>query len=274
MPITSTIQQGTLSLAAVTPGNSAIGDAAAAGTSASVARADHKHGREASGTPGASAVGDTAATGSATTVALSDHRHSREAFGTPVNLDASVTSLSAGSLTTVARADHIHTVSKVPVLIASTKLTSNQSSVTFSSIPQTFTHLQLFIYARTTSTGNNIEELMVRVNGDTGSNYYGGNVGTYMYFLANTASSYPTSGAITFASGIGFLYNYANILGSYGKTWTSIGTCSGSTTALMSMQFTGHSVWNSTSAVTSISFTPNSGTSLVAGSLFELVGIP
>ena len=122
MPITSTIQQGTLSLAAVTPGNSAIGDAAAAGTSASVARADHKHGREASGTPGASAVGDTASTGSATTVALSDHRHSREAFGTPVNIDASLTSLSTGSLTTVARADHVHTVSKVPVLLASTTL--------------------------------------------------------------------------------------------------------------------------------------------------------
>lgn len=153
MPITSTIQQGTLSLAAVTPGNSAIGDAAAAGTSASVARADHVHGREAAGTAGASAVGDTAAAGSATTVARSDHRHSREAFGTPVNIDASLTSLSAGSLTTVARADHVHTVSKVPVLIASTTLASAASSYTFTNIPQTYTHLKLYASYKSTYTG-------------------------------------------------------------------------------------------------------------------------
>lgn len=105
MPITSTIQQNQFSFTGETPGNSAIGDAAAAGTSAAIARADHKHGREASGTPGASAVGDTASAGTATTVALSDHRHSREAFGTPVALSGTAAN---GSATTVARSDHQH----------------------------------------------------------------------------------------------------------------------------------------------------------------------
>lgn len=88
-----------------TPGSSAIGDTAAAGTATTVSRSDHVHGREAAGTPGASAVGDTASAGVATTVARSDHRHSREAFGTPVALSASVTD---GSATTVARSDHQH----------------------------------------------------------------------------------------------------------------------------------------------------------------------
>lgn len=257
-----------------TPGSSAIGDTAAAGTATTVSRSDHVHGREAAGTPGASAVGDTASAGVATTVARSDHRHSREAFGTPVNIDASLTSLSAGSLTTVARADHVHTVSKVPVLLASTKLNSNQASVTFSNIPQTFTHLQVYIHARTTVTGGPLEELMIRVNGDTGSNYYGNSTTTYLYGLANTASAYPTTGAVTFTAGVGMIYNYANILGSYAKMWTVLGTCAGSTTALVSTQFLANSTWNSTAAVTSISFASSIGGSLVTGSLFELIGIP
>lgn len=88
-----------------TPGASAFGDTATAGTATTVSRSDHVHGREAAGTPGASAVGDTATAGTATTLARSDHRHSREAFGTPVALSASVTD---GSATTVARSDHQH----------------------------------------------------------------------------------------------------------------------------------------------------------------------
>lgn len=62
-----------------TPGSSALGDAAAQGSSASVARLDHVHGREAFGTPGSSAAADTVSAGAATTVARSDHRHGREA---------------------------------------------------------------------------------------------------------------------------------------------------------------------------------------------------
>lgn len=95
------------SIPAATPGNSAVGDAAAAGSSTSVARADHVHGREAFGTTaGTSAVADTQSGGSATTASKSDHRHAREAFGSPVSVSSAN---SDGVATTVARSDHQHT---------------------------------------------------------------------------------------------------------------------------------------------------------------------
>jgi hypothetical protein len=51
--------------------------------------------------------------------------------------------------------------------IASTTLGSATSTVTFSSIPTNFTHLQLRIYAR----GSTNDALYMRVNGDTTSTY-------------------------------------------------------------------------------------------------------
>jgi len=91
-----------------TPGSSAVGDSAAAGTATTVARSDHTHGREAFATPGASAVADTASAGSATTVARSDHRHSREAFGTTITALTIGGTAVAGTSTGVAREDHKH----------------------------------------------------------------------------------------------------------------------------------------------------------------------
>jgi hypothetical protein len=58
------------------------------------------------GTPGASAVADVAAAGTALTLARSDHKHGREAFATPVA--AAVTGNAAGSAVTVPHSDHVH----------------------------------------------------------------------------------------------------------------------------------------------------------------------
>lgn len=91
------------------PGNSAIGDAAAAGTSRYASHLDHKHGREAAAIAGASAVGDTAATGSGPTVSYSDHRHAREAFAAPSNLAPGIAA-STGVATTIPHSDHVHAV--------------------------------------------------------------------------------------------------------------------------------------------------------------------
>ena len=275
MPITSTIQQGTLSLAAVTPGNSAIGDAAAAGTSASVARADHKHGREASGTPGASAVGDTASTGSATTVALSDHRHSREAFGTPVNLDASVTSLSAGSLTTVARADHVHTVSKVPVLIASTTLASTAASITFSSIPATYSALILYMTVKSARI-DYYDNMYLRFNNDTAGNYNDQLQGT----SATSLGAFTINAASNFMSSM-FSYHQVQIP-QYASTamhklavWTHNPNFNGSSSAWSPAVATGGfaNVWKNTNAVNRIDLFCYTGPFAVSTSV-QLYGIP
>lgn len=74
----------------VAAGNSAVGDTVAEGSSAAVARADHRHGRESFATPGSSLPGDAAAAGSATTIPRSDHAHGREFIG--IDLDQVATS--------------------------------------------------------------------------------------------------------------------------------------------------------------------------------------
>jgi hypothetical protein len=259
------------SITYATPGSSAIGDTATAGTATTVSRSDHVHGREAAGTPGASAVGDTAAAGSATTVARSDHRHSREAFGTPVNIDASVTSLSAGSLTTVARADHVHTVSKVPVLIASTTLGSNTATVTLSSIPQTFTNLLLQIVGSTTSGGSTTyENVCAQYSGVTSSSYYryaDSATGTFAYLCPmNSANSNWASAPHVFQT---WIANYSSTTlkkGDYSMCYVTLA-------AGNALNFiTWANVFNSTTAITSIALYPTGGQSFVAGSKFALYG--
>lgn len=86
---------------------SALGDAAAAGTAAGPARADHVHGREAlGGAPPAVQAGGSAAAGTATTPAHSDHTH---ALAAAVPAGSAVgDAQSAGASTSVARADHVH----------------------------------------------------------------------------------------------------------------------------------------------------------------------
>lgn len=272
MPITSTIQQGTLSLAAVTPGNSAIGDAAAAGTSASVARADHKHGREASGTPGASAVGDTASTGSATTVALSDHRHSREAFGTPVNLDASVTSLSAGSLTTVARADHVHTVSKVPVLLASSTFSVDAANVSLT-IPGGYQALFIRIIGRVAGPYAN-GVLAARFNSDTGNNYYNSSTASltnycYVGHCNGGGNNFAQPSITDFHIGNYADTSYYKISGTSSSWWNN------STTGYNGQNWSAAwGMWNSTSAITTILIYETGAYNIKAGTIIKVYGHP
>jgi hypothetical protein len=104
------------------PGSSAPSDTPAAGTATSLARSDHRHGREAPsgggsvsyGSPTASRVGDASADGVATTVTRSDHKHSREAFGA-VAANTPGDAAANGTATTVARSDHKHGLPSFPV---------------------------------------------------------------------------------------------------------------------------------------------------------------
>lgn len=91
-----------------TPGSSAVGDTASAGTAASLALSDHRHGREVYGGPGSSAVGDTSSAGVATSSARSDHRHGRESFGGVTAQTAFGAGSAAGSAATPSRSDHTH----------------------------------------------------------------------------------------------------------------------------------------------------------------------
>ena len=153
------------------------------------------------------------------------------------------------------------------------------SSITFSSIPATYTHLQLRILARSTRTTAVTDYMNVTVNSDTGTNY------TYHFIqgdgsvtqagastsLNQAYSSYiasDTSGTSIFGVNILDLLDYANT-NKY-KTFRFLGGCDRNATegkvAMMS------SVWMNTNAITSIQFAPSTG-SFVQYSHFALYGI-
>lgn len=129
------------------PTSSAVGDSVATGSAASVARSDHKHGREAFSTagppgsspgtsssvgtsasparsdhahglaaaaPGGSRVGDATGTGTSTSVARADHQHSREAFGSVSSASAYGLAASSGTAITVSHSDHVHGTPALP----------------------------------------------------------------------------------------------------------------------------------------------------------------
>jgi hypothetical protein len=87
-------------------------------------------------------------------------------------------------------------------LIEGKTLTTTAASVTFTSIPQTYTDLILKISARSTSTaGSDIyANLKIQFNSDTGNNYNG------ILLFANLGSA----GSGSYTSQSGNLFSYAN----------------------------------------------------------------
>lgn len=153
--------------------------------------------------------------------------------------------------------------------IASITLGAEASSVTFSSIPQTYTDL---ILVGNYSLSGDIS-VSVRFNSDTGTNYST----TRLLGNGSTASSARTSSATstnfnianvtvttTISNTILHIMNYSNTT-TY-KTTIGRANQSDSGTNI----FTG--LWRSTAAITSITLLTSSGT-VSSGSTFNLYGI-
>jgi hypothetical protein len=153
--------------------------------------------------------------------------------------------------------------------ITTQTLGSNQSTITLSSIPATYTDLIIVANGATTSGGS----MFARFNGDGGTNY-----STSYLFGAGSGSG--TSGRITnSSSGIA---GSRNGIGSQGGGIMQINNYSNATTykTMLSRQFGSAQIvwlsiglWRSTSAITSISFTDESGGSFTTGFTITLYGI-
>jgi hypothetical protein len=164
--------------------------------------------------------------------------------------------------------------------------TGGSSNITFSSIPQTYDHLQLYWNVRTASAGVT-DFVHVRFNGDSTANYNF----NYLEASGGTASLNPgistkaantnawlttVAGGIAtanvFAVGYGIISDYSKTnrnksLHTYGGLDDhGLGTPAGNTRLE-------NSVWFSTSAITSIVLTTNSGTNFAANTDFTLYGI-
>ena len=154
-------------------------------------------------------------------------------------------------------------------VISTQTLGSAAASVTFSSIPQTYTDLVLVSQIQNTGS---LQRIDLRFNSDSGSNYSI----TRIYGSGSAVSSDRFTGA----SGIDIAYvatsgwcianhsimNYANTTTykSIVGRWNSEGN-SGYTTALVGL-------WRNTAAITSMVLTPL-GVNFATGSTFALYGI-
>lgn len=164
-------------------------------------------------------------------------------------------------------------------LIASATGNGSSGSVTFSSIPATYTDLKVVMSSRdsdTTSTANNTN---IQFNGDTGSNYNSRTlvdlVGTvYSFSNTDTAISYlnhnsagSSSTANTFDNTEIYIPNY---LSSNQKS-VSIDCVVENNSTLGYLWLTA-GIWTGTSAITSIKISTGTG-NYVTGSTFYLYGI-
>jgi len=167
--------------------------------------------------------------------------------------------------------------------ITTTTLGSSTSSFTFSSIPATYTHLQIRCFAQVVRNTFGIASGNIQFNSDTGSNYSIHNVtgigGTpYASGSANTTSvvtadgMYGTTTGGTFGISIIDILDYANT-SKYKTVRTFAGTDFNGTLGGYG-GFVGLTSgnWRNTNAITSITFSSSDG-NLNTYSSFALYGI-
>jgi hypothetical protein len=163
-------------------------------------------------------------------------------------------------------------------LIEAKTLSTTASSVTFSSIPATYTDL----IVRTSTRSSNATTIILgalRFNGDTSSIYSD----TELYYTVGAAvstrfsannfaytnySSANTSTASTFGNNEIYIPNYA---GSTNKVLSSANVAENNSTDAGIASIAG--LWRSTAAITSITLFPGGGSNFEIGSSFYLYGI-
>lgn len=166
--------------------------------------------------------------------------------------------------------------------IATTTLGGNQTTITFSSIPTTYKHLQLRIFARTNRAANTQANCLIKINSDSGSNYYpyhaldgdgasatasaNGSTGTNI--IVNRLSG-ATAGASIYGAIIVDFLDYQNT-NKY-KTTRSIGGVDFNGTGVINFS---SGLWMSTSAINRLDITTINGTAdFIQYSSFALYGI-
>lgn len=153
------------------------------------------------------------------------------------------------------------------------------STITFSSIPSTYKHLQIRYIGRSDAATGTLN-LQMTHNGDTGSNYAwhrifgngttagaGGSSTQALEIIAQVPGS--TIGASMFGAGVIDILDYANT--SKYKTSRTLGGYEDNSGSGAAIQlFSG--LWQSTSAITSIALTLNTG-NFIQYSTFALYGV-
>ena len=168
--------------------------------------------------------------------------------------------------------------------ISTTTLGSSQTTVTFSTIPSIYKHLQLRLSVRGDYVGGNFNDnILIRFNSDTGSNYtrhllYAQDNSTALSFAATSTTSGFAGAAPNASTGISnvFAGGVTDIL-DYTDTnkYKTVRTLQGYDTNGGGKQRISveSSVWMNTSAITSIAITSSNADNWVQYSSFALYGI-
>lgn len=157
------------------------------------------------------------------------------------------------------------------VSLGSVKLAANTTSVTFSSIPATYKHLQVRIFARKDTGGN--DAYSMHLNGDTnGANYayyaFGGDGTAFVQSVLDRADigSIRDNAWNTTVITIPDYASTAKV-----KSYQSL---SGSASQTDASSFYYGTVWDNTAAINSMRFsTINGSYNFLTGSVFALYGI-
>ncbi len=150
--------------------------------------------------------------------------------------------------------------------IASVTLSSAQSSVTFSGIPQTYTDI-VFVCD---IDGSLDDSTRIRFNSDSATNYSQ----TNLTGNGSTAASTRSSSIAQISLGVGTATNQTNVIGSINNysnstTYKTVLLRANNPAEVVAARV---GLWRSTSAITSIEFFIASG-NWVAGSTFNLYGV-
>lgn len=161
-------------------------------------------------------------------------------------------------------------------LIEEQILASTTTTVTFSSIPSTYKHLQIRVLSRSNRSDTD-DNIILRFNSDSGSNYSWHRLGmttsagltaqgsanfngfyTRNSASTNTANSYGANIIDILDYSATTKYTTARALDGQTGTYGAVGIASGA--------------WLNTAAITSISMTVQYGTGFLSGSRFSLYG--
>lgn len=162
-------------------------------------------------------------------------------------------------------------------LIEEKVLGTATASVTFSSIPNTYKDLVLELALVRTDRSGTDDWVMLRINGDTGSNYSktylfgtGSSVGSgrdtnqsNVVFTENMPTANTTAGVFGTASSNFMSYANTNV----NKTMITRSSASSSVVAASV------TLWRSTSAINTLLLYPQYGPNFVSGCVFRLWGI-
>ena len=163
-------------------------------------------------------------------------------------------------------------------LISSEVLASSAASVTFSSIPATYTDLVVRAAVRS-NFANTIELMLITINANSGSLYsmtavYGTGVSPASDRDSGTSLNFDPAGAANNTANT--FSNYELYIPSYQASQNkpvSSFTVTENNTSDNNRAQANAGLFRSTAAITSLSFAPRYGTNFVSGSSFYLYGI-